>query len=236
MRDLQLSLFSSRDAEDVRRYLESRSSTRISLVITDNSVSMISARNAADGLRLRLHRIFCDAGDAVLDEVAAFLRNRRTATPLIRQYIRTNRLRISSAKATRPILKTDGRAHDLRQIFDMLNRDYFEGRISAAITWGRERPRRFCRRMTLGSYHSHGNIIRISPDLDRRTVPRYFVASVVYHEMLHADMGIDEAEGRRVVHSKEFRRREKLFREHDRAAAWERSRWGSGTFSSRCSG
>jgi len=53
-------------------------------------------------------------------------------------------------------------------------------------------------------------------------VPRYFIEFVVYHEMLHADMGTEEHEGRRSIHSREFRKRERLFEDYERAMAWER--------------
>jgi len=40
--------------------------------------------------------------------------------------------------------------------------------------------------------------------------------------MLHADMGIAMRGKRRSVHPREFRRREKLFQEYEKAMAWEK--------------
>ena len=80
------------------------------------------------------------------------------------------------------------------------------------------------RKRTLGSYSERSHTIRINPVLDKRTVPCYVVAYVVYHEMLHAAMGISRHGGRRIVHSREFRRKEKLFKEYEKAMAWERMR------------
>jgi len=80
-------------------------------------------------------------------------------------------------------------------------------------------------------------LIRIHPVLDRAWVPRYFVAYVVYHEMLHhmipsargnarqASSNIASAKGqiaRRVLHPPEFLERERQFRGYDRALDWER--------------
>jgi predicted metal-dependent hydrolase len=94
--------------------------------------------------------------------------------------------------------------------------------VQSSITWSAAAPRRYARKRTLGSYSVRANTIRISRLLDRRDVPLYFIAYVVYHEMLHADLGISETEGRRAIHTREFRRREKLFRDYARASAWER--------------
>ena len=37
----------------------------------------------------------------------------------------------------------------------------------------------------MGSYSVEDRLIRIHPTLDRPDVPRYYVAWIVYHEMLH---------------------------------------------------
>ncbi len=94
--------------------------------------------------------------------------------------------------------------------------------INAAITWGAKSPRWAVRKRTLGSYSERSNTIRINPVLDRKTVPRYYVAFVVYHEMLHAAIGLLLQGKRRSVHSREFRKRERLFKDYERAVAWER--------------
>ena len=57
--------------------------------------------------------------------------------------------------------------------------------------------------------------------LDRWEVPEYYVAAVVFHEMLHQVVPALERNGRRVVHGAEFRRRERAYPDHARARAWE---------------
>ena len=42
--------------------------------------------------------------------------------------------------------------------------------------------------------------------------------------MLHAAMGISKNGERRSMHSREFRRREKLFNDYEKAIAWEREK------------
>ncbi len=105
-----------------------------------------------------------------------------------------------------------------------VNGEYFDGDIDAAVTWGMARRGRAVRRRTLGSYSSHTNTIRINPLLDKKGVPSYFVKFIIYHEMLHADIGVGTKSGRRQVHTPEFRRREKLFENYAEALAWEKGR------------
>jgi len=106
------------------------------------------------------------------------------------------------------------------------------------VTRRSREPRRAIR---LGSYSSLERVIRIHPVLDRAWVPRYFVAYIVYHEMLHhmipsargtsrhASAKIisstgqpDFTSGRRTLHPPEFLEREREFRNFERALDWER--------------
>ncbi len=206
----------------IRDCLEKAARRRVSLVITDNSTTMLSMRDAGRSVMLRLHRIFLEAGMDVLNELSDYITGRKSRTPLIRNFINSNTHRLKEKPPRRINIRTQGRYHDLLDIYRSVNDTYFGGRVSASITWGTRTPRRSARRMTLGSYTTRGGLIRISPVLDSRRVPRYFLEYIVYHEMLHADMGIGGGKGRRIIHSKEFRRRERLFKHYDRAVAWEK--------------
>jgi hypothetical protein len=100
------------------------------------------------------------------------------------------------------------------------------------ITWGKAagenaHPASNCRRtrtasLQLGSYSYEDRLIRIHRVLDRPGVPRYVVESVVYHELLHADLPPVTRRGRRYFHTPEFRRRERQFRHFERADRWVR--------------
>jgi hypothetical protein len=66
-------------------------------------------------------------------------------------------------------------------------------------------------------------LIRIHPVLDRPGVPRYFLESVVHHEMLHHKMGgVPDRAGRTVYHTRAFREAEARFPRHREALAWEK--------------
>lgn len=218
----QISLPFGRDQSSLQEHFRRALGEKISLTITDNSTSMISYGRRGAFICLRLHRMFLNADESVLDEVVKFVRNRGCRTPLIRRHIRENSgmLKTSSPRIVR--MKTKGRHHDLAETFSHLNKEYFGGNIPARITWGTRKRGWSVRLRTLGSYSSRTQTIRINPLLDSRSVPGYFLRFVVYHEMLHADMGTEKKMGRRIVHSKAFRERERLFADYERALAWER--------------
>jgi predicted metal-dependent hydrolase len=208
----------------LKQYLEEYLGRPVSLVLTENSTSMLSARMHDGALRVRLHRMFLNADNRVLREIVSYLNSRRGAMPHFRSFIRDNREQLSRKPPKKVPVRTEGNAHDLRELYDEINREYFGGTVNAAITWGTRSPLHAVRKRTVGSYSERSNTIRINPMLDRKTVPRYYVAFVVYHEMLHAVMGTPLRGKRRSVHSREFRKREKLFKDHEKAMAWEGGR------------
>lgn len=210
--------------QSLQQYLKDRLERPLSLVLTENSTSMLSARVRDGVFRVRLHRMFCHADSQVLDEIVLYLKNKKGAMPGFRAFICENGERLRAKPPKKVRIKTLGKCHDLREPYQEINGAYFEGMINASITWGTGGQRPVVRKRTLGSYSEKSNMIRISPVLDRKTVPRYFIAFVIYHEMLHAAMGTARDGKRRSIHSREFRRREKLYKDYEKAHAWERGR------------
>jgi hypothetical protein len=186
---------------------------------------MLSMKKRRGSVSLRIHRIFLDAGREVLDEIAGYIKDSKSKTPCMRDFINQNIHRLKRSSPRKLNIKTQGNCYHLVEIFHLINREYFDGKVSASITWGSRGPRRAAARRTLGSYCSDNNMIRINPILDNKRVPRYFLEFIVYHEMLHADIGIEVNEKRRSIHPREFKRREKMFKHYKRAIAWEKKRW-----------
>jgi hypothetical protein len=221
--EAQLVLPFSLSEEALKDRLQKAAGKKVSLTLTDNSTSMISAR-AKDGvLHVRLHRMFLQSDAVLLDEIAAFMRGKKSKTPLIMNFIKRNSCFVKKGKQRKYSLKQLGTYHDLRILAASVNEEYFGGRITAPVTWGTGRLGRAVRRRTLGSYSGHTNTIRINPILDKKRVPSYFIEFIIYHEMLHADMGIESGKERRSVHPREFRRRERLFEKYAEALDWEKS-------------
>ena len=203
-------------------YLEKRSGRTVSLFITDNSYSILTMMEEKASVKLRLHRMFLSATNDVLVEIANYIEDSRIKTPLIRSFINQNTHRIKRKTPHNISLRHLGRYHNLIDTYNTLNREYFNGNINASITWGPVRRKRGAKKSTLGSYSYANKIIRINPMLDSKRVPGYYLKFIIYHEMLHADLGVDATNGRNFYHTREFRRREKLFKHHDRVFKLEK--------------
>jgi hypothetical protein len=122
-----------------------------------------------------------------------------------------------------PPLVTGGTVHDLSAIYEDVNDRFFGGRLRVPITWGRGVGRARRGGLTFGSYDPVLDLIRIHPVLDRPGVPRFFVESVVHHEMLHHHMGgVPDRAGRTIYHTRAFREAEARFPRHREALAWEK--------------
>ena len=215
-----LDLSFSHTEYSLRGFLEETLKTQVSLVLTGNSTRMLSARASEGILCVRMHRMLLNADRGVIREILSFLQNKRSEMPLFRRFIRDNREQYANKAPKQVTIRTAGACHDLDDLYREINGKYFGHAIDAAITWSTHRPRASVRKRTLGSYSERSNLIRINPMLDRKTVPRYFVAYIVYHEMLHAAMGTTLQGKRRSIHSREFRKREKAFTEYELAIAW----------------
>lgn len=220
----QLSLEYRNSRESMVEVLEEMTGKAVSLTITDNSASVLSIKKKGGIVGVRMHWMFLSAGEDVIREIASYM-TRRTGTPLLRRYINENRscLRKKDRSRRRSALCSQGRFFDLQELFDEINEEYFEGAVGSRIGWGKGNSRRVVRKRTLGTYCNDSDEIRISSFLDRRAVPRYFIRYVVYHEMLHSFLGETRSNGRRSVHNPEFRRRERMFKEYERAVLWEKS-------------
>jgi hypothetical protein len=194
------------------------------LVLTDNRSVLLSFRRDAGVLFLRLHQMFLHAPDKVVTALAKNLKKRgRAAEGEVRRFMNANLHRVHRSPRTMPALVTGGRAYDLGAVYAALNRRFFGGNLEVPITWGRGVGRARRGGLTFGSYDPVLGLIRIHPVLDRAEVPRYFLESVVHHEMLHHHMGgVPDRAGRTVYHTRAFREAEARFPRHQDALAWEK--------------
>lgn len=202
---------------------------KVSLTITDNRSRVLSFRYgpSEQTVCVRLHHMFLSAEPEVVRALAHWIKHPRSKKKgqVIDEFIQANHHRVRSAKKRDVPVNTRGVFFDLRAMFDQLNREYFDGAVTAVITWG-GMPNGTRRRRSIryGSYSEEDHLIRIHPLLDQKFVPAYFVRYIVFHEMLHAHLGIEEAKtpsGRRRVHSPEFKRRERAYPDYFLAIAWQ---------------
>lgn len=222
MKQMALPFLLDHDETYLKNYLQKEVNKPVFLAITDNSTSMISVREKQGGIFLRLHRIFLKADNEVLDEIVRFIKKKRGKTPVINQFIRQNQNFLKERKPRKITIDPNGKLYNLTDIFNSLNSEYFNNSLSVLITWGKRSPRYVVRKRTLGNYQKKTNTIRINPILDSRKVPRYVIEFIVYHEMLHAIIDIVLKNGRRSIHSKEFKNRERKYRNYHKAIEWEK--------------
>ncbi|MGO9613805.1 MAG: SprT-like domain-containing protein [Dissulfurispiraceae bacterium] len=218
----QLSMYYHGDETSLLRYLKAHIGMEVSLFLTDNSISMLSSKMKKGILHVRLHRMFINAGEPVLAEIVFFLKYKRGTMSCFWDFVRENKAHLCKKPPKKISVKEIGRYHNLRELFDEINLEYFGGQIDSLITWSARNSSFTVRRRTLGSYSQRSNTISINPVLDKKSVPRYCLAFVVYHEMLHKIIGISRHGHRRCIHSQEFKKRERLFKDYDKALAWER--------------
>src|ERR1017187_6278945 len=193
------------------------------LSITDNRHSIITHRVQKGVLHARVHHMFLDASPAVVDALVRYVtRGDRDASATLGDYIDANGFRLARRKRNAPPV-AKGKHHDLLKLFGEINDRYFDGEVNALITWGK-RPTTKTKRKTikLGSYSAVDRLIRVHPALDQKWVPRYFVAYIVYHEMLHHVIPGSRGLGRVNLHPPEFKERERQFRHFERAMQWEK--------------
>jgi len=216
-----------RDEDTLQRLLERETGLRLRLVVTDNSSTMLRVRREPGQplVHLRLHRMFLAADKDVVKALAQWVQRPKARQPgtVLDQFIAQNRHLIGQSRPRPVPIRSRGVHWDLQRFFREINHTYFGGRVDAAITWGRMPSRRRRRSIRYGSYSQEQHLIRIHPALDQDFVPDYFVRYIVYHEMLHADMGLLETEGeRRQIHTRHFYDRERSFKEYGLAVAWHR--------------
>jgi predicted metal-dependent hydrolase len=102
-----------------------------------------------------------------------------------------------------------GRHYDLEEVFESLNRRFFNGLLGRpTLTWSAHAARRM-----LGHYDAAHNTIVVSRIFDRPDTPRCAIEYLLYHEMLHLKHPVRVKAGRRCVHSREFQAEERLFPE-----------------------
>lgn len=211
--------------EHVEQKLSERSGFRCQLIINENRSNVLSILDRGKNwARLSLHRMFLDAPENVIEALANYVQALdKSAFSVIRAYISENFHRFDYSHRVNPkILDAKGKCYDLRSIYEQINREYFDGKVNLKIVWQNRIPKKTCSRIIYGQYFQALRLIKINRLLDDPAFPEYFVAYVIYHEMLHHVVPhfVDQ-KGVTRIHGKEFKEREKLFRYYRLAKEWE---------------
>ena len=172
-----------------------------------------------DGLHIVANEGFITAPQAILEALicAALSGNSSPHLSQVRGYAETEAfseilmdLGVTGAN-TGPV--TRGRHYDLQEVFERVNAAYFDGRLDPPrLAWNRTITHR-----KLGHYQPVTDSVMISITLDQPRVPTYVIDFVMYHELLHKDLGIRLANGKRYAHTKAFRQEERKFEYYTQA-------------------
>lgn len=190
----------------------------VELILTENTTTLIKVAKKIDKFIIRIHKGFLFAGENALEDILSFIKTGNKNTPNLKNFIRTNP-DLFKKKEGKFKQITKGNNYDLKEIFNFLNKKYFENSIKSHITWGKIK-KGLVKKRILGNYDPNNDVIRINPILDKLTVPSYYIHYVVYHEMLHAFL---KKIGKR-WHGKEFKELEKKFKYYKEAIEWEKRR------------
>ncbi len=212
-------------ADALHRELMSRTGMRLRLRVTNNCSTIMSVKHDVTGAaaRVSLHYMFLDASPEVKAALVQWIKRPRAKRPgeLLDAFIRQQGGLIRPAQPRTVRVCTRGAHHNLAELFAEVNRAHFDDTVKARITWGNMPKTARRRSIRFGTHCIRQNLIRIHPLLDQAFVPRYFVRYIVFHEMLHAHLGISETpSGRRSIHPPRFKRIEKAYPDYARAVAW----------------
>jgi predicted metal-dependent hydrolase len=175
-------------------------------------------------IRIKVNEHFRNAPDIILEKLAIILLARVYRAKVGKEirkgyndYVESLREGLPAKKHNRlDSYKTKGRIYDLSNIFDQLNEIYFSNLLKKPVL-GWSRKKSYWR---LGFYDKERNLLVISRVFDHPKVPDKIVHYLVYHEMLHIHIPTERRNGRRIIHSAEFRETEKQFPEYQSIQDW----------------
>jgi len=100
-----------------------------------------------------------------------------------------------------------GKNYDLAESYLRVNQKYFSGKLEKPhLVWNNRLTRR-----KFGHYQEDINTVMVSISLDDPRVPEYVIDYVMYHELLHFQLGANLINDRRYTHTPEFKRKEQEF-------------------------
>jgi hypothetical protein len=182
-----------------------------------NADSLVKLENGR--LRVRISDLLEGAPAPVTEALAHILLGKLYRKPVARVYTHRYRLYLNRRDMRRQahlvrqirgrkfVSGPQGERHNLEDLFERLNAQFFNGLLGRPqLGWSR-RPSRGL----LGHFDPSHNAIIISRIFDRPEAPVAALEYVMFHEMLHLRHPVDHSGMRRRVHTREFREAEKQF-------------------------
>lgn len=110
----------------------------------------------------------------------------------------------------------EGSSINLLEVFKRVNKEYFEDTlIQPRLGWSSRKSLK-----TFGRYQTDTDTLVISNSLDSSQIPAYVIDFVMYHELLHKQLGAVRQNGRMRAHTSKFRAAEKQFQFYQEASTF----------------
>jgi predicted metal-dependent hydrolase len=168
---------------------------------------------------VRISDILEGAPAPVTEALAFILIGKMLRKPIARGYSHRYRLYLNrkdvrrqthlvrQSRGRKMLSHPQGRIHNLEEIFERLNAEYFDGLLGRpALGWSLRRSRSM-----LGHFDPSHNAIILSKIFDEPGTPAVAVEYVMFHEMLHLRYPVEHKGARRCVHTPEFKKAEKKY-------------------------
>ena len=192
--------------EHLQERLRSSLQQPIHVVLNRNSSTFVKVR-FANPIVASLHEAFLEAPLPIVNALASYISGNKGEKEVLYTYM-VQHLRTTSTKKQ---VFPRGSTYDLEALFHKLNREHFDQTLSLTTTWWKKKHTSRTS-YTLGLFVDTLQLIKIDSLLDTPKVPQYVVETVLHHEMLHAVVvPKKDSAGRMIVHTPEFRYRERSF-------------------------
>ncbi len=93
------------------------------------------------------------------------------------------------------------------------------------VEWGKDSKTPNRRSFSFGSYDARKKLIRLHPRLKQEFVPFTVLELTIYHEMCHQFLPPVKRNGAWQTHNKQFKLKEREYRNYREAMAWEKANW-----------
>ncbi|BAY78283.1 hypothetical protein NIES25_47540 [Nostoc linckia NIES-25] len=209
--------------ETATHILSSSGQETLQLTIAITNLSgLYQGKRSANAATIIISEGFINAPNAVLEALveSALLGKSQNNTRIIKAFASTQEYSnvlleldlIAEVLAENP----QGKFYNLDELFNKVNHEYFAASLAKPrLAWSRINTYR-----KLGHYESARDRVVISLTLDDAKVPEFVVEFVLYHELLHKYHGTEWIQGRRMVHTKEFRASESQFKFYNEVSKW----------------
>ncbi|HOL35546.1 MAG TPA: SprT-like domain-containing protein [bacterium] len=207
---------------DFEKFLKEKTGTKIHIETTSHRKTLVQVITGPGGEKtVKIHHHLVKGPPEILIAIADFIagKEKKKNRRLIIEYVKKNQHLFLKQYKTR--INYTGKFYNLKQIFDKINAQFFDRRLSSVnITFGKRYNGKRHRSIVFGNYCPEINLIRINRVLDSDSVPEFFVEYIVFHEMLHAYLYLSDF--KTTCHTKTFKNMEKKYPYLEQAEQWKR--------------